>query len=132
MPAASGAAPKNWRNYDDDDLTKLFKRLDKDSNGQLSRKELKPLSKKLKGRDMFAEMDSDRSNGISLAEFKRWFGSGAGFQDAMRPGVRRWHDESEGVRMGTGRRKANKGRVGSYKKKHRAVKPKGRRMPKLQ
>jgi hypothetical protein len=58
-------------------------------------------------------------------------GKSGGFKDAMRPQVQRWHDESEGAAMGTGRRRANKGKSGSYRKKHKSVKHRGAKMPRL-
>ncbi|MES2920892.1 MAG: EF-hand domain-containing protein [Verrucomicrobiota bacterium] len=52
----------------------LFKRLDKDADGKLSREELAPLNKPRDGQDKpmkrLWELDADKSGGISLAEFK--------------------------------------------------------------
>lgn len=52
----------------------LFKRLDKDTDGKLSREELAPLGKPRDGKDApmkrLWELDSDKSGGISLEEFK--------------------------------------------------------------
>jgi Ca2+-binding EF-hand superfamily protein len=52
----------------------LFKRLDKDADGKLSREELAPLGKPRDGKDApmkrLWELDSDKSGGISFEEFK--------------------------------------------------------------
>ena len=46
--------------------------MDVDKNGQLSKKELAPLAKRLKVRNLFELMDEDDSGLISFSEFANY------------------------------------------------------------
>ena len=126
-------APLEVDEEKDDDLQKLFKRLDKDKNGFLDSKELKPLSKKMaiSSKVLLSRMDTNKDKKVNFSEFARYMKQHAGgFKGAMKPGVQKWFGEQEGVSMGTGRKAASKGRVGGYKRKHK-VKKVTKKMPKL-
>lgn len=62
------------QNLPEEKCQNLFKRLDKDTDGKLSREELAPLGKPRDGlgppMKRLWELDSDKSGGISLEEFK--------------------------------------------------------------
>ena len=114
-----------------DDLLALFRRLDVDDSGKLDQSELGPLARRMNMTpgELLRSMDKDGDKGITYSEFRRFMrgAKSGGFKDAMRPRVPRGHDGAP--RKETGR--ANKGRVGGYRKKHKAVKYSGRRMPRL-